>query len=266
MSTAAAVDLHRRARDIPRIADTRRDGPTTSSRVARRGPTFPAVLELRAARARLDRRRRAVPRVEAPPEPVRRVADVGRARSGARVVGFRAFLRWELIGPERAGPAHAAARSTPRPIPSSRAAASSPAHARGARRAPRRGRRPRVQHAEREEPSRATSRWGGAKWAACRPRCGPTTGDSRSPSRAPGRRRRATRSRPTWAIRRPLRSQPPARSRRCSRACHPRVGLSTRRTPEYLAWRYGNPDLGYRVVRDGSDRAGHRGVPTAATR
>ena len=36
----------------------------------------------------------------------------------------------------------------------------------------------------------------------------------------------------------------------------PARGLSTRRTPEYLAWRYGNPDLGYRVVRDGSTEQG----------
>ena len=34
------------------------------------------------------------------------------------------------------------------------------------------------------------------------------------------------------------------------------AGLATRRTPEYLAWRYGNPDLGYRVVSDGSTERG----------
>lgn len=34
-------------------------------------------------------------------------------------------------------------------------------------------------------------------------------------------------------------------------ASQPEVGIVTRRTPEYLAWRYGHEGLGYRVVRRG---------------
>ena len=33
-------------------------------------------------------------------------------------------------------------------------------------------------------------------------------------------------------------------------------GLATGRSPEFLAWRYGHPDLGYRVVVDGATAAG----------
>ncbi|HXY94576.1 MAG TPA: GNAT family N-acetyltransferase [Acidimicrobiia bacterium] len=46
------------------------------------------------------------------------------------------------------------------------------------------------------------------------------------------------------AVARLLRAQPAPR------------GLSTRRTPDYLAWRYGHPDLGYRALLHGTSPAG----------
>ena len=46
--------------------------------------------------------------------------------------------------------------------------------------------------------------------------------------------------------------RPRTRSSRCSRRCRCGSGFATDRTPELYAWRYGNPNLGYRVVHTGS--------------
>ena len=223
------------------------DDIVTRRVVARR---LPRGARAAPARARLGRRRRAVPRVEAPPEPVRRVADVGRARRRTRrrvprvpPLGARRAERSRALRGTRGGHRHRSRLPGPRHL--------HPPHARGARRAARRRCGARVQHAERTSlPGYLKMGWQevGRLPAAVRPTRWRFVRGRRARA---GARRPVGSCRASWACRRATGSPITARSTACSRRRRAPLGLATRRSGRYLHWRYGNPDLGYRLLVHG---------------
>ena len=219
----------------------------------------PAVLALLADSLGWERDDdvRRVLRLEARAEPVRRVAGVGRGRTATTIVGFRTFLRWEFEHPD--GRARRAVRAVD--------TATAPAYqGRGIFRRltttavdelTGRGRRLRVQHAQRPEPARLPAhglvdgRAAAARRRAsrgARRRCG-ACASARVPAGAlAGRDRPPGVDAPTL-----LADDGVGRSARRARPRPP--GCAPRRRAEYLRWRYGLPALGYRALAVDDDPA-----------
>ena len=179
------------------------------------------------------------------------------ALAGARVVGFRAFLRWEFVGPS--GRVRHAARAVD-------TATDPDFEGRGIftrltlealDALPAEGVDTRVQHAERAQPPRLPQDGVGRRSGRLRRRRpSHPVAVRRAWSGPPGARRGEGSCRASVGV--------PAgdgladrgdRSTACSRTAPAPLGLATRRSGRYLHWRYGNPDLGYRLLVHGPPAA-----------
>ncbi len=174
------------------------------------------------------------------------------AETDGRIVGLRAFMRWEFEAQGPALPRGSRGRHGDAPrIPGARDLLET--HAGRARRPPARGRL-HLQHAEREEPARVPE----DGMAGRRPRADPGPGAAPDPVRdgstfvAHGERARHRADRRRGACCGRARADGATVSR--LRGIGAR-GITTPRDPAYLRWRYGAaPLLDYRAVASGAAR------------
>ena len=217
----------------------------------------PAVLALLADVARLGARRRRSPRSSSGSTSRTRSA---RRRRGSRCSTTRSSASARSCAGEFDHPDGRARHGGARGRHRDRARPPGPRHLPAAhddrgRRADGRGRRLRVQHAQRQQPARATSAWAGrrsgrlplvarvarrrrARCACARRASRPSGGRSRRPP-APTRRR----------------CSPTTGSTTLLASLGPPAGFRTTRTAEYLRWRYGLAALGYRAIALDDDPA-----------
>ncbi len=181
------------------------------------------------------------------------------AEADGRIVGLRAFMRWEFVAGDRRFRAVRAVDTATHPDYQGTGHLLE-AHAGGARRASGRGRL-RLQHAEREEPARVPEDGLAGRRPACRSASG--CGDRSGSRRGRGRGER----------RRELGRRAAGRAPRSRRSCWTdeidglldgrasgRDGIATPRDAAYLRWRYGAaPLLDYRAVDGTRARAGSKG-------